>query len=167
MAGVELATAYVNIVPSTSKLGDEMKKYFGETEQQAEETGKKSGNRFTKAFGKWAKRGALVAGLRLVAAIGAAVIGGLKSAVDQQQGQAVLGGLYGDAEKAASTLESLKKVSSKSPFGLFSRIRRRRSLSRMPGMRARMLSAFLRTSVRRSRLLAAIRRSWVRRLAAL
>lgn len=40
----------------------------------------------------------------------------MKSAVDQQQGQAVLSGLYGDAGKAASTLENLKKVAAGSPL---------------------------------------------------
>ena len=40
----------------------------------------------------------------------------MKSAIDQQQGQAVLSGLYGDASKAQKTLEDLKKVSSRSPL---------------------------------------------------
>ena len=115
-SGVELATAYVNILPSTSGLGKELKKYLGDVEQKSEETGKESGNRFTRAFGKWAKRGLMVGGAALGAAAGAALIGGMKSAIDQQQGQAVLSGLYGDASKAQKTLEDLKKVSSRSPL---------------------------------------------------
>ena len=113
---MELATAYISILPSTSGLGKEVKKYLGDVEQKSEETGKESGNRFTKAFGKWAKRGALVAGAAVGATVGAALVGGVKSAIDQQQGQLVLSGLYGDAEKAALTLQGLKDVASKSPI---------------------------------------------------
>src|SRR5690625_5015496 len=114
--GTELATAYVSLVPSTSKLGDELSKYFNKTERQADESGKKSGNRFTKAFGKWAKRGLAVGAAAVGATAGAAIVTGFRSAIDQQQGQKVLSGLYGDAEKATSTLEGLKRMASKSPI---------------------------------------------------
>ncbi|MGP5098401.1 tape measure protein [Brachybacterium alimentarium] len=106
----------MSILGSTDGLGKALAKDFGQLESKADDAGKKSGNRFTQAFGKWAKRGALVAGAAAGAAIGAAVIGGVKSAIDQQQGQAVLSGLYGDASKASSTLEDLKKVAAGSPL---------------------------------------------------
>ena len=115
-SGMELATAYVSLVPSTSKLGDEIKKHFGQAERQADESGKKSGNRFTRAFGKWAKRGLAVGAAAVGATAGAAIVTGFRSAIDQQQGQKVLSGLYGDAEKATSTLEGLKRMASKSPI---------------------------------------------------
>ena len=115
-SGVELGTAYVSILGSTDGLGKALAKDFGQLESKADDAGKKSGSRFTQAFGKWAKRGALVAGAAVGAAVGAALVGGVKSAIDQQQGQLVLSGLYGDAEKAAMTLQGLKDVASKSPI---------------------------------------------------
>ena len=54
--------------------------------------------------------------LRLVLRLVRLLLAGVKSAIDQQQGQAVLSGLYGDASKASSTLEDLKKVAAGSPL---------------------------------------------------
>src|SRR5699024_12776290 len=104
-SGVELATAYVSILPSTAGLGKGLAKEFGQVEKDAEATGKNSGNRFTRAFGKWAKRGAVVAGAAVGAAVGAAGVGGMKSAIDQQQGQLVLSGMYGYAEDRKSVVK--------------------------------------------------------------
>lgn len=81
-----------------------------------EESGKKAGNRFSKAFGKWAKRSLAVVGVAAGAAVGAAFVSGFRSAIDQQQGQLVLSGLYGDAEKARETLKGIRGVASGSPI---------------------------------------------------
>ncbi|WP_193104707.1 tape measure protein [Brachybacterium sp. FME24] len=114
--GVELATAYVSIVSSTKGLGKDVAKELGQVEKDAEATGKNSGNRFSQAFGKWAKRGIAVGATAAGAVAGAALVAGMRSGIDQQQGQAVLSGLYGDAGKAQKTLQDLKKVSSRSPL---------------------------------------------------
>src|SRR5699024_3002605 len=114
--GTALATAYVSLVPSTSELGDGLSKYFNKTERQADESGKKSGNRVTRAFGKWAQRGGLGAGAAVGAAARAAVVCGFRSATDQQQGKLVLAGLDGDAKEASDALEGWKRGASGSPI---------------------------------------------------
>ena len=97
-------------------LKDPLKKQNMGIAEKFKKVGKKAATQFKDSFVRWAKRGLVVGGTAIGVAVGAAVVGGFKSAIDQQQGQLVLEGLYGDAEKAAKTLEDLKKVSSKSPL---------------------------------------------------
>lgn len=73
--GVELATAYVTVVPDGSKIGPELKRQFGVADKEADRVGRTSGKKFGSAFG---------AGLKLVggAAIGAGLVKGYNASVD-------------------------------------------------------------------------------------
>lgn len=111
---VELATAFVSIVPKTDGLGRKISEEIGGAPMDA--PAKKTGGRFAGMFGKWAKRGMLAGGVAVGAAAGKTVVEGFKSALSQENSEKVLTGLYGSASKATSTIEKLRKVSRQSPI---------------------------------------------------
>ena len=74
------------------------------------------GSRMAAAAGRALKAGAVVGVAAAGAAIGAALVGGFRSAIDQQKIQATVGGLYQDGDKAFRTLEQIKKLSKTSPI---------------------------------------------------
>ena len=59
---VELATAYISLVPSTSKLAPAVKESLGETEKPAKQAGINIGGKLLDGVGKVLKTGAVVAG---------------------------------------------------------------------------------------------------------
>lgn len=61
---------------------------------------------------KVAKVGAIAVG----ATAGAAILGGVKSAMDQQNAETVLGGLYGSAKKAREMMTGLREATKSSPI---------------------------------------------------
>src|SRR5699024_8277321 len=74
------------------------------------------GSRMAAAAGRALKAGAVVGVAAAGAAMGAALVGGFRSAIDQQKIQATLGGLYQDGNKAFKTLEQIKNLSKTSPI---------------------------------------------------
>lgn len=116
MAAVELADAYVSLSISTRGLGRDVVKKFKGVEQQAQKTGTSAGSKLVASFKKIATRTAVGAGIAVGAAIGATVVSGFRSAVDQQGIQATMTGLYGDADLAYGTLEKIKNLSRTSPI---------------------------------------------------
>lgn len=74
--------------------------------------GRTLGDRINGAMTKALKVGAVAVGV----AAGAALVGGFKSAVDQQTSKKVLAGLYGSVKEAEDMMTSLRKVSKKSPI---------------------------------------------------
>lgn len=109
MAGYSLGSAYIQVVPTTKGLPGAIEKGVGDGEKRAS---KSFGGRIWGALKKTAKVGAVAAG----AAAGTAIVGGFKNAIDQQTNSAVLEGLYGNAEKAATTLTGLRQVAKESPI---------------------------------------------------
>lgn len=111
--GINLANAYVNVVPSfrgvQSRIQQGLAGGAGAAGDRAAAT---FGSRLRKGLGRVAKVGAVAVG----AAVGAAVIGGFRSAVQQQTAEKVLGGLYGSASAATRVMKQLRDVSSKSPI---------------------------------------------------
>ena len=103
------------IVPSAKDLGKRIAKDFGAVNKVAENTGKSAGSRLMGAMGAVAKKAALGAFVGAGVAVGAALMGGFASAVNQQTAEKVLSGLYGSAEKATKMMQDLRKVSSQSP----------------------------------------------------
>ncbi|MGP5162560.1 peptidoglycan DD-metalloendopeptidase family protein [Arthrobacter rhombi] len=87
-----------------------------EVDQAVEKVGPRAGrtlgDRINGAMTKALKVGAVAVGV----AAGAALVGGFKSAVDQQTSKKVLAGLYGSVKEAEDMMTSLRKVSKKSPI---------------------------------------------------
>lgn len=108
---IELGTAYINILPSTSKLVPEIKKELGLVEKEMAGPAERSGSKFAEKFGgalkKAGKAGLLAGGL----AAGTAVLGGFKAAIDQQSTKATLAGLYNSTSVAEALMRDLAKVS--------------------------------------------------------
>lgn len=62
MAGLELATAFVSLVPDTSRIAPGVSQALGQTSNQAGQAGQESGKKFSDKFGDAAKKGAVAAG---------------------------------------------------------------------------------------------------------
>ncbi len=74
MAGVELATAYISLVPSASGIKDAIAKEFGDVESVAKRQGAKAGDAFGAGFGDKVKDHAGKAGLAASAALTAGFV---------------------------------------------------------------------------------------------
>lgn len=107
-------------MPSMKGFSPAVKKELGGVESSVGKASDKAGSgigsrmasSITGALGKAVKVGAIGAGV----AAGAALVGGFKSAVSQQNAEKTLTGLYGSAKKAEDTMAGLAKVSAKSPI---------------------------------------------------
>src|SRR5690625_3130901 len=112
----ELGVAYVSIVPEAKGLGRKIAKEFGAVDNAAESTGRSAGSKLMGAMGAAVKKVALGAVVGAGVAVGAALVSGFRSAIDQQKIQATVAGLYRDADKAFSTLSDIKQLSKGSPI---------------------------------------------------
>ena len=112
----ELGVAYISIVPEAKGLGRKIAKEFGAVDKAAESTGRSAGSKLMGAMGAAVKKVALGAVVGAGVAVGAALVSGFKSAIDQQNIQATVAGLYQDAGKAFSTLSDIKALSKTSPI---------------------------------------------------
>lgn len=112
----ELGVAYISIVPEAKGLGRKIAKEFGAVDKAAESTGRSAGSKLMGAMGAAVKKVALGAVVGAGVAVGAALVSGFKSAIDQQNIQATVAGLYQDAGKAFSTLSEIKALSKTSPI---------------------------------------------------
>ena len=129
-AGTNLATYFVNIVPTTKGIKNNLAKQVG---APVDAVGKKAGTSLGQKMGTWAKRSLKVAAVGGVAAVGvavgAAVMTGFKSAVSRQNSEKVLGGLYGSAAGAKQVMDDLRKVSDQSPLNYTSYLKAAESLA--------------------------------------
>ncbi|MGO1553276.1 MAG: tape measure protein, partial [Micrococcaceae bacterium] len=111
--GINLANAYVNVIPSfrgvQSRIQNGLAGGAGAAGDRAAST---FSSRLKRGLGRAAKVGAAASGV----AIGAALVGGFRSAVSQQAAEKVLGGLYGSASKATDAMKSLREVARNSPI---------------------------------------------------
>lgn len=118
MTSVELASAYVAIIPETSKIAPGVRKALGGVERDADKTGHSMGSRISSGLTKTLKVGALAAGGVLAGGLGAALTKGLGRLTSIENAQAKMRGLGHDAKSVdtimANALESVKGTA----FGL-------------------------------------------------
>lgn len=110
---VELATAWVSLVPSTSKLAPAVR---GELDKAMPREGQRAGSRLGAALSGAMKKAALGGMVAVGVAVGASLLDGLRSAVNIQTAQKTLAGLYGSADQAAGMMQRLRDISARSPI---------------------------------------------------
>lgn len=111
---IELAEAYISILPSTSKLAPSIKKEMAGIERQMGRSGQRAGSTFAANFKKWGGR-ALKGGL-LAGFAGGAI--GVKTAGELEQTTLSFETMLGSARKAEKFLNDIKKTAAKTPFEL-------------------------------------------------
>lgn len=96
----EIATAYLSIVPETSKIAPGVRTALGAAQRDADSAGRSMGDRMSGALGGALKAGAAAAGATAAAAIGTTMVKGFQrlDAIDQAKGK-----LSGLGHTAAST----------------------------------------------------------------
>jgi tape measure domain-containing protein len=122
---VELATAYISLVPTTVNLKPAMEKQFAPAEQVAAASGRESGHKFADGFSHATSRigdrlgSALKAGITIAtAAAGAAGAVGIKTAAAMEQSEIAFSTMLGSGEKAKAFLADLSKFAAKTPFDM-------------------------------------------------
>lgn len=108
MAGVELASAYLSLLPETSKIAPGVKKALGESEKEAGRSGKRAG----KSMGDGAASGMLGAAARIAAPVAAAfaainvgqiLMDSIKKASDREQSAGAVEAIFKTDAKAVNT----------------------------------------------------------------
>lgn len=123
--GIELAKAYVTVIPSMRGARQTVAKELGAAAPEAERQGKKLGDRLQSGFGKATsrlgdvigktlKRGMLAGG----AAVTAAGFIGVKTASELETARISFETMLGSAEKAERFLSRLSAFAQKTPFDL-------------------------------------------------
>jgi tape measure domain-containing protein len=123
MAGIELATAYVQIQPSFRNLNRELTRGFGGAGNAGARAGQQAGDSFTQNVGSRVQAGSkrmflpLLAGGALIAGVGAAGLKmGLSVAAGNEQAQISFTTMLGSAEKAGSFIKDLQAFAAATPF---------------------------------------------------
>lgn len=115
---VELATAYISIVPSTSKLAPAISKDLGQVEKTAKPAGNKIGDSMLAGIGKTLKFGALAVGGVAVAGIGAALVKGFGRLNSLDQATAKLSGLGMSAKTVQQIMDDALASVKGTAFGM-------------------------------------------------
>lgn len=118
MAGVELANAWVNIVPSTNGIAPAVKKALGQAENQAKKSGKSIGSRLSSSMGKSLKLGAASVGAAAAGALGTALTKGFKRLNAFDAANAKFRGLGKSAEEITTIMDGVNKAVTGTVFGL-------------------------------------------------
>ncbi len=115
---VELATAYVSIVPDTSKIAPGVRKALTGVDGQAAAAGKSAGSKMSAALGTALKGGALAAGTAAAAGIGVALTKGFQrlSAIDDAKGK--LEGLGHTTQSTQKIMDSALESVRGTAYGL-------------------------------------------------
>lgn len=116
--GVQLANAWVNIVPSTKDIAPAVKKSLGEVDKVAASSGKSLGDKLSSAMTKTLKGGAIAAGGAIAGTLGTAMWKGLGRLTAIENAQAKLRGLGNDAEATATIMENANAAVKGTAFGL-------------------------------------------------
>lgn len=112
MAGgnaVELATAYISLIPETSKIAPGVKKALGGVDIEAGKSGQSMGDKLASGMGKALKLGAKTAGVGAAAALSGALVGGFKRLDAIDQAKAKFAGLGKTAQEQASIMDDVTK----------------------------------------------------------
>jgi tape measure domain-containing protein len=122
---VELATAYISLVPTTVNLKPAMERQFAPVQGIAADAGRDSGNRFAEGFRSTTSKVGRSLGTALktgisVATAAAAAAGavGIKTAAQMEQSEISFTTMLGSAKKAKAFLGDLSKFAAKTPFDL-------------------------------------------------
>ncbi|MDO8879984.1 MAG: tape measure protein [Coriobacteriia bacterium] len=109
MAGIEIATAYISIVPDTRKLAAELSS--SQFANIGDGAGKSIGSRMSASIGKFAKAGAVAAAAAITGAAAFTLKKGIDRALDIEDAKATLGALgYTVQQVGAITDDVLKSV---------------------------------------------------------
>ncbi len=122
---VELATAYISLIPTAKNIKPAMEKQFAPAQAVADEAGRESGNKFASAFTSATSRlgsalaGTLKMGLTVASTVTAAAGAvGVKTAAQLEQADISFTTMLGSGEKAKAFIADLSKFASKTPFDL-------------------------------------------------
>lgn len=114
----ELATAYISIVPETSKIAPGVRSALGQADREATRAGRSMGNQMSSALGSALKGGAVAAAAAGSAAIGTALVQGFKrlDAIDQAKGK--LSALGASTQTTAKVMDSALAAVKGTAYGL-------------------------------------------------
>ena len=115
---MELATAYISIVPETSKIAPGIRSALGQADREATRAGRSMGNSMSSALGSALKGGAVAAAAAGTAAIGTAMVQGFKrlDAIDQAKGK--LSALGASTQTTAKVMDSALAAVKGTAYGL-------------------------------------------------
>lgn len=121
MAGVELANAWVNIIPNTSKIAPQIKSAFGEVDKISADAGKRMGAAIDGGFGSKVKStvgklGGLAVGLAGVSSAAQVMQNGFAKVTSIEDTTQALGVMMGSADKAAGFMDKLVESNMKSTY---------------------------------------------------
>lgn len=118
MAGIELAQAWVNIMPTTKNMEKEIRKSFGHVESQAQKSGESMGKRLSAGIGKTLKAGAVGAGTAAGAALGYSLKKGFDRLNALDQAKKKLDGLGYSGKEVARVMDGVNDSVTGTAFGL-------------------------------------------------
>lgn len=115
---VELATAYISIVPEVSRIAPGIRSALGQADREATRAGRSMGNSMSSALGSALKGGAVAAAAAGTAAIGTAMVQGFKrlDAIDQAKGK--LSALGASTQTTAKVMDSALAAVKGTAYGL-------------------------------------------------
>lgn len=121
MAGVELANAWVNIIPNTSKIAPQIKSAFGEVDKISADAGKRMGAAIDGSFGSKVKStvgklGGLAVGLAGVSSAAQVMQNGFAKVTSIEDTTQALGVMMGSADKASGFMDKLVESNMKSTY---------------------------------------------------
>ena len=121
--GIELAVAYVSIVPEVSKIAPGVRKALGDTGRYGDAVGKTLGSKMASGASSALKKGLKVAGLAsLGASVGGAISAGLYKGLGRltaiEQAQAKLKGLGHSAQSVSTIMDNALASVKGTAFGL-------------------------------------------------
>ncbi|MGO3325309.1 tape measure protein [Gordonia sp. (in: high G+C Gram-positive bacteria)] len=114
----EVATAYLSIVPETSKIGPGIKKALGSADGQAASAGKSMGGKLSSALAMSLKVGGAAAGTAAFAGIGGALTKGFSRLNTIDQAQAKLRALGSSGQEVESIMDNALAAVKGTAFGL-------------------------------------------------
>ena len=118
MAGVELANAWVNIIPNTSKIAPQIKSAFGEVEPVVQKKGHGIGTGLSSAIGKTLKVGAVSAGAAAGGLLAGAMAKGFSRLSSIENAEAKLKGLGNSAEQVSGIMDNALGAVKGTAFGM-------------------------------------------------
>ena len=118
MAGVELANAWVNIIPNTSKIAPAIKSAFGEVEPVVQKKGSSIGTGLSGAIGKTLKIGAVSAGTAAGGLLAGAMAKGFSRLSAIEGAEAKLKGLGNSAEQVSGIMDNALGAVKGTAFGM-------------------------------------------------
>ena len=102
---VELATAYISIVPETSKIAPGVRKALGGAEGEASRSGRSMGGKLAGGVATAAKAGMIAAGAAAAAGFGTALVKGFNRLNAIEQAEAKLAGLGHSSASVAQIMD--------------------------------------------------------------